>query len=460
MEKQIKQKLEFYNDEMKKSLKELVKINSTRDYKTAGKNKPFGDGVKSAMEYMINKSKKEGMLVKEYEGYALDIRTKKSDDDYIGVICHIDTVPANPEKWIQNPWDPLEKDGFIYGRGTQDDKGPLIAVYYALKVIKDLKIKLAKPIRLIIGGSEETNYEGIKKYFSLNKQPLAAFTADNAFPGINNEKGGAKGKLTLNFDSEIIKKFNGGKTINIVPDYAEAEITLDLMEVSTPFFEFLEKNKLEGSVDSQGENTLISIKGIPAHGSTPKKGVNAVLFLAKFLYELTNDNVMKIITENFFNETDGTKIGINPKTLEFGDVSINASIAKMVENNFELQMDIRFPYGMTSSEIEEKVSEHFCCFDFNIINANEPLYYAPDSKIVSTLYSTYQELTGDYKSELITSGGGTYAKVTNNCIAFGGLFPGSEWRMHAIDERVKWDEIVKQAEIYIHALIKMGNQEW
>ncbi|NQZ29058.1 MAG: Sapep family Mn(2+)-dependent dipeptidase [Mycoplasmatales bacterium] len=460
MRKQIEEKIKKYELEMKEALKSLVRINSTEDLETSDKNKPFGDGVREAMDYIIEMSKKDSMNYRDFEGFALDIRTDERDEEYIAVVCHIDTVPANPEKWIQNPWEPLEQDGFIFGRGTQDDKGPLVAVYYALKIIKELNIKLNKPVRLIIGGNEESGYKGVTKYFKLNKQPIAAFTADNAFPGINNEKGGARGDLEFEFKDSTIISFNGGATINIVPDLAEAEIDFDLMEASIPFFEYLEKNNLEGSIDAQGKNTLVSIKGTPAHGSIPSQGVNAITHLANFLFELTNNDLMKLIVDNFHNKFNGEELGIQAKNNEFGTTTINPGILKTKNKKLILSIDIRFPYGITSKTLNKKIIDKFKDANFSLSKVDEPLYIKPESPLVSTLYSTYQEFTGDYDSQLITSGGGTYAKVTNNCMAFGGLFPNSEWRMHAIDERVLWKEILKQTEIYIHAIIKLTNIKW
>jgi acetylornithine deacetylase/succinyl-diaminopimelate desuccinylase family protein len=62
---------------------------------------------------------------------------------------HCDVVPvAYPERWICDPFDPIEKDGKLYGRGTSDMKGGIAAAYYALKAIKDCGIKLKGDVML------------------------------------------------------------------------------------------------------------------------------------------------------------------------------------------------------------------------------------------------------------------------------------------------------------------------
>ncbi len=63
------------------------------------------------------------------------------------IAAHMDTIPAG-EGWETDPFDPVEKDGYIFGRGALDDKGPLAAILAAAKLLKDKEIKG----QVIIGG--------------------------------------------------------------------------------------------------------------------------------------------------------------------------------------------------------------------------------------------------------------------------------------------------------------------
>ena len=87
--------------------------------------------------------------------------------------------------------------------------------------------------------------------------------------------------------------------------------------------------------------------------------------------------------------------------------------------------------------------------------AVEPLFFPPDSPLVTSLLSAYQEVTGDMETEPMTMGGGTYAKGINNTIAFGCAFMGTDYRIHNTNEFVPIDELLKQAEIYVVALLKL-----
>ena len=96
----------------------------------------------------------------------------------------------------------------MYGRGTQDDKGPLLAAYYALRAIKDSGIECNKKIRFIVGGNEESGsrcleyyyktydyrcmgqYSGYYPHYFLNKDSVEKYVQNkiNAKRGIPNEE--------------------------------------------------------------------------------------------------------------------------------------------------------------------------------------------------------------------------------------------------------------------------------
>ena len=56
---------------------------------------------------------------------------------------HIDVAPFEPDNWkICRPYDPVEVEGKLYGRGTLDMKGGLAAEYWAIKILKQMGFRL------------------------------------------------------------------------------------------------------------------------------------------------------------------------------------------------------------------------------------------------------------------------------------------------------------------------------
>ena len=99
-------------------------------------------------------------------------------------------VPAG-SGWDTDPYEPVIKDGKLYARGSSDDKGPTMACYYALKIIKELRLPVSKRVRFIVGTDEESGWGDMDYYFAHNglKDPDFGFSPDAEFPIINGEKG-------------------------------------------------------------------------------------------------------------------------------------------------------------------------------------------------------------------------------------------------------------------------------
>lgn len=74
----------------------------------------------------------------------------------LGFFSHTDTVPGDPREW--DPWEPVVKDGKLYGRGGCDMKGPLAASMIAA-ANADLD-QLKRPIYLAASSDEEQGHNG------------------------------------------------------------------------------------------------------------------------------------------------------------------------------------------------------------------------------------------------------------------------------------------------------------
>jgi len=75
---------------------------------------------------------------------------------------HYDVQPVDPiDEWITPPFEPTERDGNLYGRGTCDDKGQVWAQIKALESLFAAYGKLPINVRVILEGDEEVGGEGI-----------------------------------------------------------------------------------------------------------------------------------------------------------------------------------------------------------------------------------------------------------------------------------------------------------
>ena len=83
----------------------------------------------------------------------------------LGFFSHTDTVPGAEGEW--EPYDPVIRDGLLYGRGSCDMKGPLAATIVAAAAA-DLS-SLREPIYIVLSADEEVGYGGAKHVASESR---------------------------------------------------------------------------------------------------------------------------------------------------------------------------------------------------------------------------------------------------------------------------------------------------
>src|SRR5215471_13313472 len=96
------------------------------------------------------------------------------------VLCygHYDVQPADPlELWTSPPFEPTERDGNLYGRGTADDKGQMYSHIKAIEALKTTTRTLPVNIKFIVEGEEEVGGASIAKYVAENPAKLSADVA-------------------------------------------------------------------------------------------------------------------------------------------------------------------------------------------------------------------------------------------------------------------------------------------
>jgi len=96
------------------------------------------------------------------------------------VLCygHYDVQPADPlELWTTPPFEPTERDGNLYGRGTADDKGQMYSHIKAIEALKAATGALPVNIKFVVEGEEEVGGASIAKYVAENPEKLRADVA-------------------------------------------------------------------------------------------------------------------------------------------------------------------------------------------------------------------------------------------------------------------------------------------
>lgn len=440
--------------------------------------KPFGEGVDRAYRYLLNKGESFGFTALDIDGYGghLEFATNSDsteNDSYkeiFAIAAHLDCVPIG-DGWIKDPLGGEIYDGKLFGRGAYDDKGPAIASLFAMRALREAGFLPDKRIRLILGLDEETECYGMKYYLENEEMPDMGFTPDGDFPVIHGEKG------ILLFD--IAKKFGknqkgnlqlrnvkGGEADNMVASNARALINAanpkcyeDILKLAE---EYITNADMDIKTRRLGKSLEIKIKGIPAHGASPWKGVNAVSLMMEFLgnIEFDSDDTNDFI--EFFNihigqQTDGENLGILLCDDLSGNTILNVGGIEMDSESAHLTINVRYPVSFDEESIYRGMEDVLKKYNLGIVKkANKiPLYLNPDSDFIKGLTEVYRDVTGDSESLPMVIGGGTYARYFDrNFVAFGAKFPGGEAVEHRADEYIRLDDLLLMTKIFAKALLK------
>ena len=443
-------------------LQQLIAIPSVLDEGAATPDAPFGPEPKRALEWLLEQGRKEGLVVKNIDNIAGHIEMGEGDE-IIGILCHVDVVPAG-SNWSTGPFDGTVLDGKLFGRGAIDDKGPTIAAWHAMKMVKDSGKQFNKRVRLIIGTDEESGFRCVERYFEKEEMPSIGFAPDADFPIINAEKGIA----TLVFKQKMeaadgqLLQFNSGNRTNMVPDFAEAHLAVRIEEFGEQYRTFLNVHDVVGDLQEYDGKTIITLNGKSAHAMEPNDGVNAAVLLASFLNRILSEGPSKkftqFVSEAFASETRGHFLGLAFNDEVSGDTTLNAGIVTYhPETGGEVQVSMRYsvtyPFDEKITTCMGRLSES--SFTVDVESNSVPHYVKATEPLVRTLQDVYTDHTGE-EASLLAIGGGTYARVLEQGVAFGMLFPGREDVAHQADEYVYIDDLLKATAIYADAINRLS----
>jgi succinyl-diaminopimelate desuccinylase len=456
-------KIDEYFDELVKNLQEFIKIPSVLDEEKMDESFPFGPKIDEALRWILKKGEELGLKTKNVDGYAGYVEIGNGPE-MVGILGHIDVVPAGTG-WSVDPFEGQIKEGKLYGRGSIDDKGPTLAVLYALKAIEDSHLPVSKRARFIIGTDEETGARCIKHYLEKEEQPVCGFSPDAEFPIIYAEKGILRFELIKNFDDSpgsevILKKIRGGTRVNVVPDYAEAVIEgVDDQKIESKIREHGLAGKIY--IEKSLEGVILKAKGISAHASYPGDGENAIQILLNFLTLIDfggkeAKTFIDAVAGRLKMESDGKTLGISCSDEISGALTINLGVADFYEKRGSLKFDIRYPVTEDGNDIIANLKKAFDDLgaEFLINQHKLPLYVEPENGFIKKLQGVYKEMTGD-EPKLLSIGGGTYCRNVKNTVSFGPVFPGQKELAHQKDEYIALEDLRRIAKIYVQAIYEL-----
>jgi len=452
-----------HSGEMIKDLGKLVAINSVRAPEKEGA--PYGPASREVLALAASLIEKRGFTVNEFEDIIITADLGPAPP-VLGILAHLDIVDAG-EGWDSDPFTLTQKDGNLYGRGAQDNKGPAVASMYAMYCAHELCPELKKGVRLILGSGEESGFDDITRYLSKNDPPPNVFSPDAEFPVVNTEKGRFAPFFGASWEKDNalprIVSITGGKTINIVPNKAEAVIEgLSKSEVEEFCKKCSEKTGVSMTAVCEGKSITITAEGTATHASTPELGNNAQTALLELLAAMPfaqseSFGYVKALNRLFSHgDYYGRAIGIEMSDDISGKLTVNFGVLRFTEYEFSANFDSRTPSCADRADITGITTSAFEKEGIKVTSSTiSACHHTPgDSPFVQTLLKIYADYTGSNPECLIT-GGQTYVHDIPGGVVFGCALPGKNYNIHGANEYITAQELIASAKMFTQVIIDM-----
>ena len=453
-----------YSAAATETLRELVEIPTFRKDGVAQHDNP--EFIKIA-EKIKDLAKSFNLNFRNIDNRVYEISLEGSGDEVVGIHAHADVVPVTPENWVLK--DGTRLDPFkitligdrMYGRGTEDDKNGIVVTMYAMKVIKEEKLQLARNFMLLVDTTEETTGDAIPYYFERNPTPNYNLALDGGYPVVIAEKG--YGTVMANFakrkaegkGAEIIS-MTGGLATNQIPSASVATLITDkpaelVASLQKAGADYAKRNggNFEISAKADGKDVKLTVTGVSAHSSEPESGVNPVARMLDFINSLDGKVALKhnhitdaarYAADNWGLDYLGNKLNVGFSDAFMGPLTTSLTYVAMDDKAFKLAVNLRVPKGKSPEKLKAEIAEKLAAwskkthvavaFDYSIA---EPMYRNPEGEWVKALLAVATENLG-MKHEFGTSAGATSVHELPNGVQFGLARPEVKYTGHTDGE--------------------------
>ncbi|AZF41913.1 Putative Xaa-His dipeptidase [Pseudomonas sp. R1-43-08] len=418
-----------------------------------------------------------------------EISLEGSSKEVVGVHAHADVVPVTPENWVLQ--DGTKLDPFkvtligdrMYGRGTEDDKNAIVVAMYAMKVIKEEKLPLARTFKLLVDTTEETSGDAIPYYFERNPVPQYNLALDGGYPVVIAEKGSGTVMATFpvrkgeGTGAEIIA-MTGGKATNQIPSVSvatlvsdnPAELAANLQQAGDDYAKRNGGNfQVTAKVD--GKNVKLTVTGVSAHSSEPESGVNPVARMLELIHSLDGKialkhnhitDAAKYAADNWGLDYLGGKLGVGFADDFMGPLTTSPTFVGLDDNAFKLAVNLRAPKGKTPEALKAQLEQKLNAWNAHAkVNVNftysldKPMYRNPEGEWVKALLAVATENLG-MQHKFGTSAGATSVHDLPNGVQFGLARPEEKYTGHTDGEFKTVEQFLLDLQIVTEMMGRVG----
>ncbi|MCS3515099.1 dipeptidase [Pseudomonas grimontii] len=418
-----------------------------------------------------------------------EISLEGSGDEVVGIHAHADVVPVTPENWVLK--DGTKLDPFkvtligdrMYGRGTEDDKNGIVVAMYAMKVIKEEKLPLARNFKLLVDTTEETSGDAIPYYFERNPTPQYNLALDGGYPVVIAEKG--YGTVMATFPrrkgqgkgAEIIA-MTGGMATNQIPSASVATLVSDkpaelAASLQKAGSEYAKRNGGDFDVTAKvdGKNVKLTVTGVSAHSSEPQSGINPVARMLDLIHSVDGKIALKhnhitdaarYAADNWGLDYLGGKLGVGFSDEFMGPLTTSLTFVGLDDKTFKLAVNLRVPKGKSPEKLQAEIADKLSAWDKKTkvkvdftYSVAEPMFRNPEGEWVKALLAVASENLG-MEHKFGTSAGATSVHELPNGVQFGLARPEVKYTGHTDNEFKTVDQFLLDLQIVTEMMGRIG----
>ncbi|WP_317931395.1 dipeptidase [Halioxenophilus sp. WMMB6] len=475
-----------YGDEALSLLAELVAIPTYRKDDIPSHENPAFIALGEKIGAI---AKRFGLAFRNIDNRVFEVTLAGASDELVGIHAHGDVVPVNPANWVLDdgtmldPFTVTTIGNRMYGRGTEDDKNGIVATLYAMKVIKEEGLPLARTFRLLVDTTEETTGTAIPYYFERNPTPQYNLALDGGYPVIIAEKG--YGVVMASFPvaetdepGPAFVDLTGGLATNQIPKIAtthlatpEPEAWLAKLQPIADRFAADQGGNFQVAMTTTDDGIDLRVIGESAHSSAPQSGVNPVSRLLLLIDQIAdqlpvaNNHIRQAAAyaaDNWGLDFYGQKMGIAFEHPFMGPLTAAITQVKLDDQQLQLAVNLRVPAEVDLARLQQTITDQIVSWgreqqtavDLDI-TLGEPMYRNPKGKWVNRLLDVATENLG-LPREFASSAGGTSVHHLPNGVQFGLAMPGVKYTGHNANEFKTVDQFLMDLQIVTEMMISIG----
>ncbi|WPB77945.1 Sapep family Mn(2+)-dependent dipeptidase [Archangium violaceum] len=407
----------------------------------------------------------------------------------LGLVFHGDVVPAPAHEWKKPPFEPYVAQGRLYGRGVEDDKGPLASTLVALAMAKELGLSPTQGrVLVMIGNGEESDWSGMAKYAETQKpHPAHVISVDSDFPVVAAQGGFVAWALEAGVGAppaqptpgqmravdvtagEFLTQVPGAATLKLEPAGLEPEKALTTVREAVDAVRTA-RPSLRAEVKQEGTRLVLTTHGRAVHASVAEEGANALWDLSAVAAKLPLEpngiqTLLRVVAERFDGDHWGEKLGVAYQDALMGRLLVAPNVLRVKDGKVSLAINMRRPQGKDSAAFNASLDEAAARLERDTggrvkeVKGGEGARYVGDPHVadtsgplVTTLLDIYKRHRNAPDAKPQSVRGGTYARLFPRAVDFGPAFPGDLYMGHAPDESISLENLDATTRMVAEAL--------